>query len=482
MIIIKEHPKVSISYSQTSDDHKEKVIYLYKRLRYDGVDAKLDLVDFKIGNDLDKKMEDMIKSDDMDYVIIISDKEYVNKANKRKGGVGTETKLLTHEIYGKPYQEKIVPLIWEYDGDKPCLPYYLENTFSIDFSDEEKFESNYDLLLRHIYKTPKLEEEPLGKKPPYLDNKEISFDNTRFSIDKLKKDIKKNPESINENSREFFDNFLKDLDSLTFEKIDDKNIELISQSLIKSLEKYKVLRDYFIDFFSLISKESYSEYLDPETITDFLEDFKLYNKYYSNEYTNESESILSYLIVYELFLYIITISFKNKNYHLAHDLIYNPYYFKDRNSEYDDEPKFYKEFNNHPLLFQKLNYYFPKWNYSALGRLLLNNINPHFDSENLVDVDLILFYIGLMNFNFRTSWYPNLYLFKNNEKIELLKKMSKKSFFEKFKIIFDVATSEEFVKKASIPNNVFQEYRFPNYLKSIVVITDSIKIENICKY
>ena len=479
---MRKHPKVSISYSWTNKQHENEVLKLYERLRFDGVDAKLDKVNFKLGNDLNKMMEDLIKSDEIDFIIIISDKKYAERANDRRGGVGTETKLLVTDIYNNPYQGKIIPTIWEYDNDKPCLPYYLESNYAIDFSDDEKKEESYDQLLRHIYDSPLNEEPPLGEKPSYLDDKKITFNNTRFSIDKIKKYIKENSESINENSRDFFNNYLEDLNSIYFENINNEDKDLVSNSLKKHLKDYIVLRNYFIDFFYFISKESYSKYLDSETITDFLEEFKLYSKYYSNEYNSESESIFSYLIVYELFLYMIALCFKNKNYKLARDLIYNPYYFKDINSEYDEEPKFYNEFNNHPLLFQKLKYYFPEWSYSALGNLLSDNIYSLFDFEELVDVDLILFYIGLMNFEFRINWYPNLYLFKQGERIELLKKMSKKSFFDKFKVIFNVNTPEEFVKKANISYNIFQQYRFPNYLKSVKTINESIKFENICKY
>jgi len=479
---MEEHPVVSISYSWTNKEHENKVIKLYERLRHDGVDAKLDKVDFQIGNDLNKKMEDLIKSEEIDYIIIISDKTYTEKANARKGGVGTETKLLATDIYKNPYQKKIIPTIWEYENNQPCLPYYLESNFSIDFLDEEKYEESYDKLLRHVYNSPLHSEPPLGKKPSYLDDKKVTFNNTRFSINKFKKLIKENPESINENSNEFFTNYLNDLNSITFDDINDNEIDLIKNALIKHLNDYKFLRDYFIDFFSLISKKSYSNYLDFEIVTDFLEELKLYNKYYNNEFKSQSESIFSYLIVYELFLYIISICFRNKNYSLAHDLIYNPYFFKDRNSEYSDEPKFYKEFNTHVVLLDKLKYYFNEWSYFALGYLLRDNINMYFDFEELVDVDLILFYIGLMNFNFRTSWYPNIYVFKSNEKIELLKKMSKKIFFDKIKIIFEVNTPEEFINKANIPYNVFQDYTFPNYLSSVNSIEESIKFENVCKW
>lgn len=479
---MRKHPKVSISYSWTNKIHENKVLKLYERLRYDGVDAKLDKVDVKLGNDLNKIMEELIKSKEIDFIIIISDKKYAEKANSRKGGVGTETKLLVSDVYNNPYQRKIIPTIWEYNNDKPCLPYYLESNYAIDFSDDEKKEEAYDQLLRHIYDSPLNEEPPLGEKPSYLDDKKITFNHTRYSIDKIKKHIKENPESINENSRDFFNNYLKDLNSIYFEKINQNDKELVSNSLKKHLRDYTVLRNYYINFFNFISRESYSKYLDSETITDFLEELKLYNKSYSNEYNSESESIFSHLIVYELFLYIIASCFKNKNYKLAHDLIYNPYYFKDINSEYDEEPKFYNEFNNHPLLFHKLKYYFQEWNYSASGNLLKKNLNSNFDFEELVDVDYILFYIGIMNFNFKTSWYPNLYIFKRNEKIELLKKMGKKSFFDKFKIIFEVNDSKEFINKANIPYKIIQEYSFPNYLTFVKSIDVSINPENIYKW
>ena len=43
-------------------------------------------------------MEEHDKSEDIDFVVIISDKEYVHKADERTGGVGSETQLSVREF------------------------------------------------------------------------------------------------------------------------------------------------------------------------------------------------------------------------------------------------------------------------------------------------------------------------------------------------------------------------------------------------
>ena len=46
----------------------------------------------------------MIASDEIDAIIIVCNKEYAEKANKRSVGVGYESELILKEIMNKPLQ------------------------------------------------------------------------------------------------------------------------------------------------------------------------------------------------------------------------------------------------------------------------------------------------------------------------------------------------------------------------------------------
>src|SRR3990172_12752343 len=99
-----ESPKLFISYSWSSPEHEQWVINLSTELRESGVDVILDKWDLKEGNDALAFMEKMVSDPDIKNVAIICDRVYVEKANGRSGGVGTETQIMTPEIYAKQDQ------------------------------------------------------------------------------------------------------------------------------------------------------------------------------------------------------------------------------------------------------------------------------------------------------------------------------------------------------------------------------------------
>lgn len=430
-------------------------------------------------------MEDLVDTDKVDYVLILCDNLYQDKANNRRGGVGTETLIMTKEVYKNSKQEKIIPIVWERDDKGKCfLPTYLQNREYIDLSNEETFFNEFIKLLRTIKGKPKYERPPLGKNPTSLEGNPL-FTTNRFSLMNFKSSIKNNPEFINDECREFFDKYLIDLYNIPFEKTNYREVEVVTNSLIEHLESYYTLRDCLIDFINFITQSSYLKYLDYEIITDFLEKLKQYSKTCHSDCNCASEIIFSNIIIYEIFLYFITYTLKNKNYQLTRDLIYNPYYFRDINHEYQDEPSFFVEFNNYSKLYEQLRYYSPnkKWGNLSIGHIVLENSHVSITQEEIIDADYILFYCSLMNKEiFDRTWYPSLYPFKKNEKIDLLRRLSKKSFFEKVKTIFNVNTLDEFIEKANIPYSTYQQYQLPYNLKFPKSITKSIKFENICKY
>ncbi|MEY2195729.1 SEFIR domain-containing protein [Neobacillus sp. BF23-41] len=93
METVEKVPKVFISYSWSSEEHKKWVLNLAEKLVSEsGVDVILDL-----GHDRFQFMEESIKL--ADKVLVICDKTYCEKANGRLGGVGTETIIITPSVY-----------------------------------------------------------------------------------------------------------------------------------------------------------------------------------------------------------------------------------------------------------------------------------------------------------------------------------------------------------------------------------------------
>ena len=160
--------KVFISYSWGNKEHQDWIVNLGKRLMTDTVDVILDRWSLKDGHDIHSFMEEMVKSKDVFRVLIVCDKKYKEKADDREGGVGTETQIISPNLYSNEKQEKFIPIVLERDEDgKAYLPIYLSSRKYIDFSQEEDFEDSYEELLRNILETPSIPKPKLGTKPCY---------------------------------------------------------------------------------------------------------------------------------------------------------------------------------------------------------------------------------------------------------------------------------------------------------------------------
>lgn len=171
-----EHPKVFISYSWTNVEHEQFVLELATGLRNHGVDAILDKWDLKPGQDKYVFMESMVVDPDVLKVLVLCDRKYQEKANSRAGGVGTESQIISQELYGKVRQTKFIPVVCEYDDEgQPCLPVFMKGLIYIDVSTEERYGDGLDQLLRLIYEQPFHQKPKLGGAPAFVSSGGASY-------------------------------------------------------------------------------------------------------------------------------------------------------------------------------------------------------------------------------------------------------------------------------------------------------------------
>jgi hypothetical protein len=207
-----EIPKIFISYSWTTPKHEDWVINLAERLVSDGVDVLIDKWDLKEGHDKFNFMETMVRSSEIQKVLIVLDKKYSEKAELRTGGVGTETQIISPKIYSDVSQEKFIPIVTENDDDgNAFVPIFLESRIYIDFSNENNFEENYEKLLRNIFQRPAYSKPKIGKAPRYLFEDTPMTHKTSSIVRSFDNQIIKYPNRINLIIREFLGNYFDDL-------------------------------------------------------------------------------------------------------------------------------------------------------------------------------------------------------------------------------------------------------------------------------
>ncbi|HET9285633.1 MAG TPA: TIR domain-containing protein [Candidatus Angelobacter sp.] len=142
-------PKVFISYSHDSEDHKARVLALSNRLRSDGVDATIDQYEVSPPEGWPVWMEQQIR--ESNFVLVVCTETYLRRAERReesgKGhGVMWESVLSYQQIYDAGSRnEKFIPVLLE-GGDRSNIPAPLKSATSYDCSTEEGYFELYARL------------------------------------------------------------------------------------------------------------------------------------------------------------------------------------------------------------------------------------------------------------------------------------------------------------------------------------------------
>lgn len=155
-------PRVFISYSHDSAEHKKWVLDFATTLRNRGIDAVLDQWDLKPGDDLPHFMETQLQS--AQYVLMICSSRYVEKANAGEGGVGYEKMIITSNLLSKIDNSKVIPVIRQPTGTHD-VPTFLSTKLFINFSVDTELEFSFDELIRHLLDAPLFEKPEIGSNP-----------------------------------------------------------------------------------------------------------------------------------------------------------------------------------------------------------------------------------------------------------------------------------------------------------------------------
>lgn len=474
-------PKVFISYSWTSEEHKKNVLDLAYQLMSDRIEVIIDQWDLPEGNDLNYFMEENVRSPEIDYVLIISDKEYAEKANNRAGGVGTETQIISKQVYENVKQTKFIPILWErYEDGTACIPDYLATRKYLDFTQDQYEE--YTKLIRRIHNLPENPKPKIGEFPKELLETNHHYPKLKRLISNLDEKIEKNPNVINNVTSDFLRQFYIHLQEFQLKFKSKTNKEIVSQ-LHENIESYTPLRDYFIEFFEKITKTHQFTSFDYNILTEFFE--KLFNSLTTPQIgqTYSNADFMNFdFIIRELFLYSITISLKNYDYELVGNLLNAPYYFKDIYQGLQDPQTFVEmDRRGHIPTDEYLTIYCRENELNkrtGIGHFLITRIHHNYEIDDLVNSDILCCHISIINFKDIGSWFPYTYIYKSSRSFPLYRKLTSKNHFEKVKCVFDAENLEELKEKIMFSEEYFGSGRFGfrdmflNYVKPITYYVD----------
>lgn len=408
--------KLFISYCWSSVEHQEWVLRLGTELRESGVDVILDKWDLKEGNDANAFMEKMVSDEIIKKVILVIDEQYSDKANKRAGGVGTETQIISAEVYESVDQNKFVAVIASRDGEgKAKLPIFYKSRIYIDLSNEDLYSNNFEQLLRWIYDKPLNIKPELGSRPAFLNEEASATLGTSVIFRRTIDAIKHSRPYANGALIEYFSLFSKNLIRFRLKPSQGEND--FDQTVVDSIEQFLPARSELIEVFATIAQYDHST-TTAQVIHKFFESLI--------PYTEKPEGITSYhkwdwdnlkFIAQESFLICIGTSLKYERHDLVGNLLKQQYYVEKDEGSGTSKMRSYGIFRNN---LESLNH--------RNNRLKLRRLSVHADLlkerctdsglsfNHLMQADFLLYLteaIQSLKEDRRQEWWPETLVFKS---------------------------------------------------------------------
>lgn len=439
-------PKVFISYSWSSKTHQQHIKEMVERLAADGVESVVDFIELKEGADKNHYMERMVQDESVTHVLVICDKQYAEKADLRKAGVGVETMIISQAVYSSVSQSKFIPLIFEYDDEgEAYTPVFLKSRIYIDFSTPEKENDNWERLIRVLYGKPEFTKPPLGKPPAYLsqDTSTPTYElNAKFQT--LKSAVLNERKNINECRRQFLEVCHRHCDKLkvrTSPTGDDFPAEVIQ--IHKDLIP---VRDVITEWVLLEGSTSGEDF--EKALLQFMETLQ---EIKAKPHDVNSWSDVWYLpheiFAYETFLYILASLIKVEAFEKIHSLLFTSYLLPDHLSSRG------MEFSNYGEFFVGSDFLQCKLAppgqtlYAPVAELIkISATRDDIKFDDLKQADLVALMVSFLNSNI--FWYPQLLIYSGHyAKYPLFTRAIQHRGFENIALITGISDSKLLVKK-----------------------------------
>ena len=398
-------PNVFISYSWNV---QEIVIEIADRLICDGIQVVIDVYDLNSGNDKYAFMERMLTDASITHVLIFCESQYAQKANERKAGVGTETQIISDEIYSRIEQSKFLPIILEFDENgKPCLPVFLKSRVWIDFSTPERINENWEKLIRHLYGKPSRQKPKLGKTPLFITDEVMApptFIEAKYNS--FKQAVMQEKKSINLYRQEFFDACFDYVKTFQTQEI-PADVDF-GQKIVDDCSKLRYVRDFIVNW--ILLESPFKQANDFSTIlAELLEKFRENTVRPLDPMIRRKNSFdAEKIFLYETFLYSIAALLKSGNFETINHILTRHYLQpeseRNSNHEFSSFRCFYTCSNEMNRLLQRT---MGKDYLSPIAELIKRQAQRRDISFNdIIQADMVALLMSIVQKN--SWWYPQL--------------------------------------------------------------------------
>ena len=359
-------PKVFISYSWSSEEHQKQILEYAERLMSDGVEVIIDLWELKEGQDKYAFMEKMVTDESISHVLVFSDEGYTEKADSRKAGVGTESQIISKEIYDKVEQKKFLPVVCEcHEDGKPYLPVFLRSRIYFDFSTPEAKNNNWEKLIRSLFGKPLHEKPEVGKPPSYLDgDKARQALPTIGKLAALKSALLNGRPGVENYRDDFLHAAIGFADNLRVRE--EPHVDYFDEIVVNCLHTLLPLRDQLLDWLSIEIGSGTSEKQIGAIIIELLEElialkYRPKDIYSFNRKWFDAQGVFAY----EMFVYVVALLLKKKLYSVIKVLFEYSYLVPETAFDYTTDFVHFTEF-----------YFYSDVLEGRYRRLALNKKNP----------------------------------------------------------------------------------------------------------
>lgn len=438
-------PKLFVSYSWTSADHQERVLRLATELRQYGVDVMLDKWDLREGHDAYAFMEKMVTDPEIKKVLLVCDKVYAEKADGRNGGVGTETQIITGEIYSKQDQDKFVAVITERDEHgKPYLPTYYRSRVYVDLSDPASYSENFERLLRWLYDQPLDIKPELGQKPAFLENEVgrlmlATTPRCKRALDA----IRENRDHALPASVEFFNTLVSEFEKLRIMDFADP----VDDKVVHSIDSFLTYRNEVISLFLGLALYRDSQEMRT-TLHRFFESLIPFLTRPDNVTIWHDADVDNFkFLIHELFLYAIACLLRYDRFDSAAYLMSTDYYVP-QNSRYDrDTMVSFQVFRNPTKSLDHRNKRLGLRRLSLRADLLEQRCRGlEIEFRHLMQADFVLFLRSHIDAPraFR-YWWPETLLYvagHDTGPFEIFARCRSRKYFDRVKVLLGIGNKE----------------------------------------
>lgn len=469
-------PRLFISYSWSSQDHELWVIDLATQLRESGIDVILDKWELKEGHDSIAFMEKMVTDPTICKVAVISDRKYAEKADGRVSGVGTETQIISREVYEKQDQNKFVAVLPERDGEgKPFLPTYYKGRIYIDLSAPENYAAEFERLVRWVFDKPLHVKPEIGKPPAFLEEEPARSLGTSVLFRRALDALKNGRPYVEGAVDEYLTAFAENLERFRIVIDDSKDAD---EQVADSVEAFTPYKNEFVQVMLAIAQYAENDEMQKK-LHRFFEQLL--------PYLDRPEGISSHgswdfdnfkFIVHELYLHAIAILIRYERFSFADRLLATPYYVSSNASRGRDPTANFSDFRDHMESFQARN--------KKLGRLssradLLKKRaeSSGFDFKWLLQADFVLYLRATLNDDFYVQWWPETLIYATHAygPMEIFARSCSASYYREVSKVLGGVTAgylKEHVTKLQGDRHGLPKWQFERIAPGVLIGVDKL--------